>query len=108
MEDDGTVNMKKEPMQQRQQSSTKQREEEEEDDEPTPTSTTTTSQSLRGTRAKSPSLAQLLNKNDGNDEDGKGNDATVGSSSGKSVDLKELLPKQKMRFLKLDVSTSSV
>ena len=134
MEDDGTVNMKKGPQQQRQPRRGKEQQQQQttddEDEEGvivgssssssnSSTSDDTTSTAVSTDEGKgesitaregtarsgsngSPSLAQLLGK----PREGEGtkvNDVTPWEEK-RSVDLKELLPKQKMKFMKLDVS----
>lgn len=115
MEDDGTVNMMKEPtavpasaMQEQSSVYRGTREGFGSDGAVTPDEGAGNEDGDRSPAGapKSPSLAKLLGK-----EDGGGSDSTamtrredIGGGGGRSVDLKELLPKQKMRFLKLDVS----
>ena len=104
MEDDGTVNMRKEP------SSSNLGEVyfgEDGDDEAAAAAAASAaggSSSAGAAGGASPSLASFLGKNN-ND---RGSTIAGGGRGGGggivSVDLKELLPKQKMKFLKLDVS----
>jgi len=103
MEDDGTVNMKKEPTL------------EETSSEAAPTATNDDDSNveepivdniepppIKASSARSPSLAQILGKGaDALGVEQARNDAILGEGN-RSVDLKELLPKQKMRFMKLD------
>ena len=109
MEDDGTVNMRKEP------SSSNLGEVyfgEDGDDEAAAAAAAASaaggSSSAGAAGGASPSLASFLGKNN-NDRGstiagGEGGRGGGGGGGIVSVDLKELLPKQKMKFLKLDVS----
>lgn len=84
MEDDGTVNMKKEPTEHRPQQQQQQVASSSQSSESQPATT----------QANSPSLASYFGKKDQESDD------RMPFSSG--ADLKDLLPKQNMRFLKLD------
>ena len=105
MEDDGTVNMRKEP------SSSNLGEVyfgEDGDDEAAAAAASAAggSSSAGAAGGASPSLASFLgqNNNDRGSTIAGGEGGRGGGGGIVSVDLKELLPKQKMKFLKLDVS----
>lgn len=101
MEDDGTVNMRKEPRSNLAGAY--------HDEDVTPSRTPDLDGETDRNAFQSPSLASFLdtkNRNRGNTNDTKAS-VLAGGRSIDSVDLKELLPKQKMKFLKLDVSATS-
>jgi len=56
-------------------------------------------------KVSSPSLSQYFNKDSKKQQGSSNSDAVLGKEN-TSVDLKALLPKQKMKFMKLDVSFS--
>ena len=61
-----------------------------------------TKQQQQQQKFSSPSLSQYFNK-DSKQQQGSSKDAVLGKEN-ISADLKALLPKQKMKFMKLDVS----
>ena len=55
-------------------------------------------------KVSSPSLSQYFNKDNSKQQQQSNSDAVLGKENTSSADLKALLPKQKMKFMKLDVS----
>lgn len=102
MEDDGTVNMRKEP------TNNLSGAYHGEDEDVAPFRSPDLDGGTDRDVFQSPSLASFLDKK--NSDRGNTNDTNAavlaGGRSIDSVDLKELLPKQKMKFLKLDVSAT--
>ena len=62
-----------------------------------------TKQQQQQQKVSSPSLSQYFNKDNSKQQQQSNSDAVLGKEN-TSADLKALLPKQKMKFMKLDVS----
>ena len=62
-----------------------------------------TKQQQQQQKVSSPSLSQYFNK-DNKQNQQQNKDAVLGKENTSAADLKALLPKQKMKFMKLDVS----
>ena len=63
-----------------------------------------TKQQQQQQKVSSPSLSQYFNKDNSKQQQQSNSDAVLGKENTSSADLKALLPKQKMKFMKLDVS----